>query len=316
MRWLTIIAMCLVTCASIGLVYQINLGDPQSKTESAKSQAKSTQDEKETPHESRAFSFDFSNVTDDTVWVDSLHLPRRVASSSRVWANGDGYGEVSSRGDCTPEILLDASAKFLWWKRKDPLDSNLDRKRPSDPAKLSRDSMLLPWFDVEADAWNCFFTLQTDNTWVGRFEGAVLKPMGAKPESLKRSPREGNQQWIQFQFCNLTDREICFPLGGSDLVNAAGKTDLHIPNIPNDKNFHGITAHRHKGSIYRPAKGDQIELVWCIPAYRLQPGDDKGTHSQTIKLPSFDPKVENWFCYFTLSAEGTWSSVFEGKLKE
>jgi hypothetical protein len=269
-------------------------------------------DKTQVPYESREFSFDYSNNTDETVWVDSVRVLNRLVNMHRVWANGEGAGISKSRNDCTPEALLNTQADFLWWKMDDPFDSKSAQRRPKDPTKSFRSSMLFPWLDVEADRWRCYFTLQNDKTWVGRFEGVVLKPIGAKPDILKRSKLEGNNQWIQFQFCNLTDKEICFLKPDGKLLGTNSETLLYIPNIPADKSFHGFAAHSHEGSIYRPVPGGRVELVWCIPAYKLKTGDETRTRTQTINLPNFDPKIDNWYCYFTLNPDNKWTATFEG----
>jgi len=272
-------------------------------------------DEEPVPYESREFSYDYSNVTDETVWVNSVRVLNKLVNMHRVWANGDGAGISFRRNDCTPAALLNTKADFEWWRMDDPFDSKKASSRPKDVNKVFECSSLFPWFDVEADKWRCVFTLQNDKTWVGRFEGVVLKPVGAKSEILKRSQLKGDNHWIQFQFCNLTDKEICFPMGEGKLVHANGVTQLHIPNVPADKMFHGFSANSHEGSIYRPLPSDRVELAWSGvggPA----PAQPVEFPRQTIDLPNFDPEVDYWFCYFTLHPNGEWTSVFEGTRPE
>jgi len=260
------------------------------------------------------FSFSYGNATGETVWVYSVQVLNNDAACGRAWANKpiDKGGISYGRKDCTPEALLENPAQFLWWKMKDPMDFATARRGPQDPSERFRDSVDFPQFDVDADAWRCFFTLTKQNKWVGKFEGVVLKPIGVEWPNPKKMTRPVNSCWIQFQFRNRTEREISFPIGRSTLANSNGETSLDIPNIPADGVFHGFVAHCHESSIYRPSPDARLKLEWGIPAYKLKSGVEKGVKSRTIDLPEFDASVTNWYCYFTLNPDNTWTASYEG----
>lgn len=311
MRWQRIF-----TCTIIGIFISLDLHGQLRTNNDGSSVATSKIRPDDTPYAYREFSFGYENVTDETVWVDSVKVLNRQVNLHRVWANGVGGGVTYSRNDGTPEALLKTRADFEWWHMADPFDSKSARQKPDDPASVFRSSTLFPLFDEEADGWRCLYTLQNDRTWVGRFEGVFLKPIGAKSETLQKSKLEGHNQWIQFQFRNLTDEEIYLRRGEQNLIHKTYGVELHLTNIPADDQFHGISAQSHEGSIYRPLPGDKLVLTWGTPASKLQPDDPIISHTQKIALPEFDSEVDDWFCYFTLNKNNEWTASFEGTAGE
>jgi len=294
-------SLCLAACL-LSIVFS---GCGLAQVPSDKQQGK-----KPTPHEYRPFSFDFSNVTNDMVFASRIKVLNRGMGLRTVWPNKQaGRGGIGhTRNDCTPDALLETRAEFEWRKIKD----RHNRKPPKDPKQIFNSFTLFPNFDTEAESWSCLFTLHEDRKWVGRFEGAVLKPMGDRPKSWKKSQLEGDNQWIQFQFRNLTERDIYVVRRAGNLVHNDSEIELQIPSIPADENFYGVTAQSHSGSIYRPLKGDRMVLSWSIHANVLGPDDPIIQHKQWINLPEFDPNIEDWFCYFTLEPDNKWTAKFEG----
>ena len=258
------------------------------------------------PYPHRPFSFSYKNNSSDMVWVRSVDVLGHTVGSGRMWARNRGGGGVGDRRkDCTPEALLATQAKFLWWEMEDPKDFNAARRGPDDPSKRLQYSLPFPEFDVEADAWRCFYTLQEDDTWVGMFEGVVSKPIGDEPVPVDPSLPGANQQWIHFQFRNMSDHVAAFSRVKTRLVNGEVETLIKFPAIPADGRFHCVTGHSHEGSIYRPTKGSRLELSWYFR------GGDK-MRSETIHLPVFSPEETNWYCYLTVDSEGRWTAEFEG----
>ena len=253
------------------------------------------------PYPHRPFSFTSKNISNKTVWLYSVNVLGHTVGSGRLGTCGVG----DSRKDCTPEALMATQAKFLWWEMEDPKDSNAARRGPEDPSKRLQYSLPFPKFDVEADAWRCFYTLQESGTWVGMFEGVVAKPIGAKPAPVDSTLPGANQQWLYFQFKNQSDHVVAFSSLKNQLVHAESGAVIKFPAIPNDKQFHCVAVHSDEGSIYRPQPETKLEIVWY---YR----EGSGPHSQTIDLPEFTTKTSNWYCYFTLNTNNTWAVEFEG----
>lgn len=253
----------------------------------------------------RPFSFTSKNLSNKIVWLYSIDVLGHTVGSGRLGTRSVG----DRRKDWTPEALLTTQAKFLWWEMEDPKDFNAARRGPQDPALRRRCSLPFPEFDVEADAWHCFYSLQQDNTWAGIFKGTVSKPLGAKPDSVNPNSPGMNQQWIHFNFRNLSGKRIRLDGLKTQLISAQSTATIKFPDVPADKQFHCTTAHSHRGSIYRPTPECKLQLVfWHL--------EGNGPHEQSITLPEFSVEQKNWYCYLTLGDDQTWSAVFEGTEQE
>lgn len=261
------------------------------------------------PYGHRPFGFSYKNTSDRNVWVYSVKVLNHTVGSGRMSACRGGSGGVGdSRKDCTPEALMATQAKFLWWEMEDPKDFNAARRGPEDPALRYRYSLPFPEFDVEADAWRCSYTLQEDNTWVGIFKGTVSKPIGAKAGPVDPNHPGVNQQWIHFNFRNLTGKRVRLDRSKTQLINPESTISPKFPAVPTNKQFHCTTAHSHEGSIFRPTPESKLQLVWYW--------EGSGSNKQTIALPEFSVEQNNWYCYLTLGGDQTWSAVFEGTEQE
>lgn len=259
---------------------------------------KKTNQKRSPPNRYRPLSFGYSNISDDTVWIDSADLLSKSVGSGRVWSGANNGNNWSfSRKDCTPEALLATNTKFTWWKMADARDTIAARKRPESEDDIFHDELPFPEFDVDADAWRCFYTLQQGDRWVGEFLGVVVKPIG-----IKTSESTGEQQWLHFYFRNRTENGIGFDKTQTRLVNGTERREVELPIVPPTGEFIGYAATCETGSIYRPEVGSTLELMW-------HPAGTK----QIVVLPDFSPDVKNWYCYFTLNeANGEWTVLFEG----
>ena len=248
--------------------------------------------------------FEYANYTDDAIWVDSLIVAGKVADDARLWANDRRRNSVSlNRHELSPASLLETPAEFKWWKISDPMDVAKARKGPALGFLRQTDSVPFPRFDPAAKKWKCLYSLQKNKTWVGRFDGVVLKTPGAASEKVNSSGAPDNDSWIQFQFRNLTDKAVSFLDETTVIKQSNLEIPLFLPDLPADGKYYGFTANCHEGSIYRPTGNAQAQLTWKSA---------KGPFvTQAIAVPVLKPRQKNRFCYFTLVPGGKWVAVFE-----
>jgi len=268
-------------------------------TQGTQSNKQTNQKARKVPYEYREFSFDFNNLGSDSVGGE-LKVLAHFIDCGAVANTGShiGSGESDRRKDCTPKALLKSPGDFDWYKQS---ELGAGTKIPKKRYKLK---VPFPEFDVDAQAWRCYFTMQHDNTWVGRYEGVKSKKLNAE-NNLAGLSKEGKQQsWIYFQFLNLSDKEIYFDPPKTKIVTGSSEALLFLPNVPADGQLHSIAAHSHKGSIYRPQAGSKLVVDWGVA------GTPPQRHE--FDLPDFSNKKMNWYCYFTLDKNGSWSTDFEG----
>lgn len=266
------------------------------------------------PYKYRGFSFSFNNFTSSYVHgVLGVVEGRIGCSTGKDSGNKRGSGESALRRDCTPEALLQSPGELIWWKKNELADGENISGGPKDEAKRYRDVLPFPNFDIEAKAWRCHYSLQKNNTWVGRFEGCKPKAISAKAEPPELSDQGKKQSWIHFQFQSLVGKEIYFDYRTNKLISEDAEIRLFFPHIPGDGQFHCISAHSQEGSIYRPKTGSKIVFEWAL----LEDGKkEKSLPHQEFELPDFSNDVKNWYCYFTLGKDEKWTAVYEGVEKE
>jgi len=262
------------------------------------------------PYKHRGFFFSFNNFTSSDVHGVLKVVEGSVGcTTGKNSGNTRGSGESALRRDCTPEALLKSPGELSWWKENELADGENMFGGPKDEAMRYKDLLPFPSFDIEAKAWQCSYSLQKDNTWVGRFEGCKAKAISAKTETRDTSEQGKKQSWIHFQFQSLVGKEIYFDYRTNKLINEGSETLLFFPNIPGDGLLHCISAHSQEGAIYRPQAGSKIVFDWGL---REDGKTGKPLPHQEFDLPEFSAESKNWYCYFTLGADEKWTAVFEG----
>lgn len=154
---------------------------------------------------------------------------------------------------------------------------------------LQKDSLSLPFpeFDVSAKRWECHYTLQPNNTWVGQFEGVTVKPIGADPTLHNVPTLYPDQPWIHFQFKNDSGKQILIPSKNGRLLTEDRETLLFLPTPHSDGEYRGFAAHCHQGSIFRPELNSKISFTW-----RFYRGGEETL--QEFALPKFSDEQKNW----------------------
>lgn len=256
------------------------------------------------PYKFRPFSFAYFNTTNEMVRLRSVQVLSNDAAGGSMWAGGSGSSVSYSRKDCTPEALLGSPANFVWWNVTDP-SNRAALYVPEDPSDECQASLSFPEFDVEASAWRCFYTLLNDNTWVGKFAGTLAKQPGT---TAKPAPA-GGDSWLHCHFRNLTDKEVLLSKWETKIVTKDHEIEPGIRFLPADKRFHGFSANCHKGSIYRLAPGDTLQIAWSFEKKEL---NTPAMKKETFVFPDFAAEKKNWYCYFSLNEKEEWTATFEG----
>lgn len=250
-------------------------------------------------------TFTYSNAYDKEVGLRSVRLLSWNVNGS---IGGPSTYRESSHGTIrqgrTPEFFKNNALKFFWWEKR---FSHPDSPSPVpiDPSKGFTASLPFPEFDVSAKRWECHYTLQPNNTWVGQFEGVTVKPIGADPTLHNVPTLYPDQPWIHFQFKNDSGKQILIPSKNGRLLTEDRETLLFLPTPHSDGEYRGFAAHCHQGSIFRPELNSKISFTW-----RFYRGGEETL--QEFALPKFSDEQKNWYCYFIFDKDEKWTSIFEG----
>jgi hypothetical protein len=258
--------------------------------------------------EYHSFSFYFNGRHEKATYLKSATvLGRNVRMGFHPNSHHRGGNIHYSRADCTPDALLITTADFVWWDKRFT-DPESKSHAPLKPEQKLTCSLPFPEFDWKQD-WTCTYTLQEyGRTWVGRFDGVKPKAIGAEPKK-HAGRKQPKQPWLYVFFRNQTGREVWLSQPETQFINGDFSTKLYLDNLPANGQFQGFAAHSQIGSIYRPKVGGKILGTWGHRGAREH-------HSFEHKFPEFSPKKENWYCYFTLNKDQTWTVEFEGTVAQ